>query len=158
MVISLKPEWNDPIHSDWNEKKAIPFRPEWNGPFRSGRNEMAHSIPAGMKCSIPAGMKWSISFRPEWNAHSVDANKKYASWTEAVGREPLPALGWQISPSLQGFGCLLLGLASCHYDSLQLWYLWSLLLWFFCLLLKIEQLENPWKVAVMVHGSLKLRL
>ena len=33
-------------------KWVIPFRPEWNGPFHSGRNEMAHSIPAGMDLFI----------------------------------------------------------------------------------------------------------
>ena len=38
---------------------------EWT--FHSGRNEMVHSIPAGMKQFIPAGMEWAIPFRPEWN-------------------------------------------------------------------------------------------
>ena len=36
---------------------------EWT--FHSGRNEMVHSIPAGMKQFIPAGMEWAIPFRPE---------------------------------------------------------------------------------------------
>ena len=80
------PQWvvkirmNEMAHSiPAGMKWPIPFRPEWNDPFHSGRNEMTHSIPAGMKVSIPARMKWIISFRPEWNGHSVDANKKYAS-------------------------------------------------------------------------------
>ena len=34
---------------------------EWT--FHSGRNEMVHSIPAGMKQLIPARMKWVIPFQ-----------------------------------------------------------------------------------------------
>ena len=63
-------------------KLVIPSQPEWNGPFRSGRNEMAHSILAGMDLFTPAGIEWSglDYFIPvKKNGHSLDANKKYAS-------------------------------------------------------------------------------
>ena len=53
-------------------EQPIPFWPEWNSPFHSGRNEMVHSIPAGMECNhfILARMKWTILAGMEWSFHS----------------------------------------------------------------------------------------
>ena len=53
-------------------EQPIPFWPEWNSPFHSGRNEMVHSIPAGVECNylIPVGMELTIPARMEWSFHS----------------------------------------------------------------------------------------
>ena len=105
--IPFQPEWNDlfiPARMKW----CIPIRLEWNSLFHSGRNEMVHFISAVMDWLLLVRVKWTVSFWPEWNVHSVDVNKKYASCSFIClvpsprrGNRALGSYYWQTT-NLQG--------------------------------------------------------